>query len=353
MYIKRTLILNNYDDNNVLGIAVIEKSNNKVEGLIKNLVIDKDDFVVVQLNDNQFYTYPIKQDDGIYSFVLEQNLDYNNQINIAIFNPLKNKIEYLGATSSKDNFKLYLNDNITKISKNIETYKLSLKENEKIFTPPTQKEVEEIIDKALNQNDDTFIDNKSLPCDKCIDCIYKKAFFESHKNDNNNKEENEEDISLDHNESAKDSISIKKLVENNEKILEKNNEDESPSDSLEDDKEENNDDKDKTFYDQIKPSLDDLFKTYPKDEFLMQKIENSYFVKVDYEEGSKPYSIGVIKNDSGEVELVCYAILSEYSKNATFSSDFTEWLPLDDKSDKGYYLMYQLSSTGESVKKEQ
>jgi hypothetical protein len=352
MYIKRTLILNNYDDSNVLGIGVIEKSNNKVEGLIKNLVIDKDDFVVIELNDDKFYTYPLKVNGDIYTFTLEQNLDYNNQVNLAIFNPLKNKIEYLGSTSSKDNFKLYLNDNLTKISKNIETYKLSLKENEKLFTPPTQKEVEDIIDQALKENDKINIDDNSLPCEKCIDCIYKKAFFESHKNDDVNKKETCEKDCADNGESSKDSISVKKLVEENCEKTEIKDEENFDGD-VEDINEKNDDDKEKTFYEQIKPSLDDLFKTYPKDEFLMQKIENSYFVKVDYEEGSKPYSIGVIKNDSGEVELVCYAILSEYSKNATFSSDFTEWLPLDDNSNKGYYLMYQLSSTGESVKKEQ
>ncbi len=121
------------------------------------------------------------------------------------------------------------------------------------------------------------------------------------------------------------------------------------------DEEEENEKKDlylPNFYAKLKEQIDDLFTKFPHEEYLESIIDNSSWVKVDYENTGDYYVFGLVKVDNC-VKYVCYGVPAVFSKNAPKEIvGYPFWLPLEkDKNDGfGYWITYQDSETGESVK---
>ena len=105
------------------------------------------------------------------------------------------------------------------------------------------------------------------------------------------------------------------------------------------------------FYSLIKEQLDELFSKFPADEKLGNLIENSKWVRVDYENNGREYVVGLIY-ENNKVKYICYGVPSKFSNGVPAElEEFSQWLPLDDNIPEGdgFYLMFQDALTGESV----
>ena len=105
------------------------------------------------------------------------------------------------------------------------------------------------------------------------------------------------------------------------------------------------------FYAAIKSQLDELFENYPKEEYLCQKLLGTDWVKVDYDNDGRYYTVGTIAED-GRVKYICYGVPGKYAKNPpTELKGFCQWMPFDTEQPEGegYWMMYQDAESGKSV----
>lgn len=106
-----------------------------------------------------------------------------------------------------------------------------------------------------------------------------------------------------------------------------------------------------SFFDMIKPQVDTLFSKSEHFSLLEQKLENTEWVKVPYaSEENDHYILGKII-DSGVVTHICYGVprASINEKPPVGLEEYSQWLPLDDETGAGYWVMYQDAKTGENV----
>ena len=107
----------------------------------------------------------------------------------------------------------------------------------------------------------------------------------------------------------------------------------------------------KSYYLEIKPSLDELFANYPPDEYLNETIPSSKWAKIDYDGEGKSYSVGIL-TDGNEVMYIGYGIRAHFSKTLPSSiKKVAQWVPLDFAFPKGegYFMIYQKASDGTNV----
>ena len=105
------------------------------------------------------------------------------------------------------------------------------------------------------------------------------------------------------------------------------------------------------FYAAIKSQLDELFESYPKEEYLCSKLTGTDWVKVDYDNDGRYYTVGIITEES-KVKYICYGVPGKYAKMPPPElKGFCQWLPFDmEKPDgEGYWMMYQDAENGKSV----
>ena len=159
------------------------------------------------------------------------------------------------------------------------------------------EDVVSLVDENLKEDED-FED-----CTKCVNCKYRKCFYE---------EENE----------------VKTETTTNTK-------------------EENED----AFYNDIKSQIEDLFKIHDEDKTLKTLIPNSKWVRVKFEDGINYYVLGLIyENDI--VSYIVYGLPADNNKKPPEDlKEYAQWLPLDinNPEEKGYWLVYQSAKSGESV----
>lgn len=116
-------------------------------------------------------------------------------------------------------------------------------------------------------------------------------------------------------------------------------------------KEKNREKEKQAFYMELKPQLDKLFNTFPKDEYLTEVIPSSKWVKIEYDDTGKSYSVGVI-TDGDDVVYIGYGIRSVFTKSPPTSvKSVAQWMPLsfEDVKGEGYWMIYQTAGTGENV----
>ncbi|MCL2621526.1 MAG: hypothetical protein FWD32_00635 [Firmicutes bacterium] len=108
------------------------------------------------------------------------------------------------------------------------------------------------------------------------------------------------------------------------------------------------------FLGQIKSQIDQLFSTNQAFEALNNAIENSKWVKINYNNNNNHYAIGqVFGQDEQDIKYITYAVPAKYSSVAPVElSGYCQWLPKDVNNPKGegFWVMYQCAKTGESVK---
>ncbi|MCD7728367.1 MAG: hypothetical protein LUI60_00415 [Clostridia bacterium] len=100
------------------------------------------------------------------------------------------------------------------------------------------------------------------------------------------------------------------------------------------------------FYQRMKPEIERIFATYPREEGLERLIEGSRWAKISYGKG-KFYVFGVIYMDSSP-RCICYGVPSKNSKTPPPSlKGMASYIPVEDG---GYWVMYQDAGTGVSIK---
>lgn len=107
------------------------------------------------------------------------------------------------------------------------------------------------------------------------------------------------------------------------------------------------------FYSLIKDQLDDLFARFPHNTMLELIVENSKWVTIDFDGTDKAYVVGLIYDDNGNLNYIAYGVPgSSEIRPPSQIADYSQWLPLDrDNPDgEGYWVMFQDSSTGDSIK---
>ncbi len=112
-------------------------------------------------------------------------------------------------------------------------------------------------------------------------------------------------------------------------------------------------DDDGDFYSLIKDQLDDLFSRFPHNTTLELLVENSKWVTIDFDGVEKSYVVGLLYDDNGNLNYIAYGVPgSSEIRPPSQIADYSQWLPLDPNSPEGegYWVMFQNSSTGDSVR---
>ena len=233
-------------------------------------------------------------------------------------------------------------------NKNIETAFVQGEPEDRstLYEETTDSEIDDLIDQNLKDD---------LSChyyDACANCRYKKAFYEEDNYQKNTKVSanqiqnvnNCEDIS-----ERKTSLQDKKLSPKDKELDNSSNSEEPAFEeerNLEDKKEEK---AGEIFYDQIRPQIEILFSQYPRDENLEKLVPNSRWVKVNYEGNEECYELGIICDDEGKEEYICYGIPSNDSQNPPKSiEEYAKYLKLSHT--EGLWVACQDAKTGETIK---
>lgn len=104
------------------------------------------------------------------------------------------------------------------------------------------------------------------------------------------------------------------------------------------------------FYERMADEIDDILKKYPKETPLEEMIEDSKWVKISYGEGGF-YVFGVLYS-GGKPKYICYGVPAENTETPPESMEgMASFLPASaDKTDKGFWVMYQDAETGASLR---
>ncbi len=290
MYLKRTLILSGVDDKCILSI---EKSGEPTA----HFKTKKGDFAVFQFNEAPMELYKLNDEMCEKTCLLPNYIDLSGDISCAVLDD-RAEVLMLGATSGKELFRVSVQKNYNHFLAQIK----SLSVTEPSGDGDQKVEVEQLFEQTDDDIDNAITDSLLTEClnrdSVCEGCIYKKAFYETKP---------QEDVPL----------------------IEEETEEDTP------------------FFDQVKNSIENLFETYPVNQELVDAIDNSQFVKVDYEGDGNFYSVGLIF-DEDDLKYICYAIPSSEGESPPKElEEFSQWLKIRDGY--GYWLTYQDGKTGESV----
>lgn len=103
------------------------------------------------------------------------------------------------------------------------------------------------------------------------------------------------------------------------------------------------------FFEQIRQQIEILFSKYERDEKLEKLVPNSKWVKVNYEGSDECYELGVICDDNGVEEYICYGIPSSDPATPPKSlEEYAKYLKLSPTD--GLWVACQDAKTGETIK---
>ena len=173
----------------------------------------------------------------------------------------------------------------------------------------------------LTQNFQENIEDKCEEnCDKCENCVYKKAFYLKENSNNFTCEKSIKNDSMGDNCEQELVSFTDENIERNEDLAKQEIE---------------------NFVTSIIPQLEDLLRIYPEDKNLNSLIENGKFVQIN--DNGEGFSIGVIYKEN-KIQYICYAIKRDCNINPPkeLGKNY-QWLPLDaeDTLSEGYYVVFQ------------
>lgn len=208
-----------------------------------------------------------------------------------------------------------------------------------LYAEESQDEIENLIDKNLSDD---------MSChyyDSCGKCKYKQAFYaecdgEKHISPCGSKVVKQENVS-------KDNCDI--CNHNNVKVAGKDKVEANVYDKNKEHKAKQLEGEGEIFFEQIRSQIEILFSKYARDENLEKLVPNSKWVKVNYEGSDECYELGVICDDNGVEEYVCYGIPSTNSTTPPKSlEEYAKYLKLS--STDGLWVACQDAKTGETIK---
>ena len=186
---------------------------------------------------------------------------------------------------------------ITEISSE-STYQNTKNTLDKYESREDQETIEKDIDNALCED-----------CLSCKDCIYKKYFFENHKEETMSEQPKQDDVDVE------------------------------PQTYM--------------FLDRLRPQIDKMFEENPTETNLQELIPSSKWVKVEYEDDGDFYVLGLIYDEKQNIKYVCYGVPAVFEEEAPKElSGYPIWISLDRDDPKGfgYWLTYQDAITGQPIR---
>lgn len=309
-------------------ICFIEKNNNQCKLYIKKDIPDTPNlYILAQYQNSHILTKQlIKETDMLYC-ELPEHFDCSEDICICIGSFYSEDISLLAKGSTND-------------SKNFDT-KLA---QEKDYLLDELRSIFHS-EFAMHKQEKSKVNDVKSCSSKCDDCFYKKYYMQNTQKDQSN-------ISFEQpiqsTLSTQNFINPTKSKESEESTPKVINLDQSESTSSPDSQSTEQSSKDVSdFFSQIQSSIQTLFNSKPKDYLLENSIEQSKFVKINYENTDDYYSVGVIYENQ-EPRYICYALpCTSGSPPPENMKDFSQYLPIN--QNKGYYLMYQDAKTGENI----
>ena len=214
-----------------------------------------------------------------------------------------------------------------------------------LYEETTDREIEDLIDQNLKDD---------LSChyyDACANCRYKKAFYDECDGQKSGEKATNQTQNV---KKCEDNVD-KNIVSLSDKDLSTTShifDNSSTSNQAVGEQKETHTEEKKeegVFYDQIRPQIEILFSQYPRDEILEKLVPNSRWVKVNYEGNEECYELGVICDDEGKEEYVCYGIPSSDSQNPPKSiEEYAKYLKFSNSD--GLWVACQDAKTGETIK---
>jgi len=294
---SKTIIISAPEENNTRGILTLFQEDDLLKCRLRvyNLQEISRYCKLGIFHQNEVFSANLIERNNVYESSFVGNFDIDQDFYVALIDTEKNN-QVLLAGGTYQGF--YFNDNSVFL------------ESENFSNPQTKPIVKQ------NKNNEEKCEEN---CDKCENCVYKKAFYLKADENNLNIEKLLENSNLEESLQTQENNILKENV---------------GTTSLAKHEIEN-------FVASIIPQLEDLFRIYPQDADLNKLIENSKFVQIN--ENGEHFSIGAIYNED-EIKYICYAIKREYNINPPkeLGKNY-QWLPLDteDPLSEGYYVVFQ------------
>lgn len=214
-----------------------------------------------------------------------------------------------------------------------------------LYEEESQDEIENLIDQNLSDD---------MSChyyDSCSKCKYKEAFYAECDGEKNispcgNKVLEQEDVK----EEKCDACSNSDVrVAGNENTDYQNKVETKVYDRHKELKAKRMEGEGEMFFEQIRQQIEILFSKYERDENLEKLVPNSKWVKVNYEGSDECYELGVICDDNGVEEYICYGIPSSDPATPPKSlEEYAKYLKLSPTD--GLWVACQDAKTGETIK---
>ena len=214
-----------------------------------------------------------------------------------------------------------------------------------LYTEDSQDEIENLIDQNLSDD---------MSChyyDSCGKCKYKEAFYaecdgEEHISPCGSKalkQESVRDEKCDALSNNDVQVAGKEYTESENKVETK------VYDKNKELKAKRMESEGEMFFEQIRQQIEILFSKYERDEKLEKLVPNSKWVKVNYEGSDECYELGVICDDNGVEEYICYGIPSSDPATPPKSlEEYAKYLKLSPTD--GLWVACQDAKTGETIK---
>lgn len=105
------------------------------------------------------------------------------------------------------------------------------------------------------------------------------------------------------------------------------------------------------YYHSVKEELDELFRTYPRDETLSGAFSCSEWARVYGEEGAPQYLVGVLYED-GAANHICYALSAKQTEAPPKEiENVCVFVPVSAlQNADGFYVIFQSAASGECVR---
>jgi len=294
---SKTIIISAPEENNTRGILTLFQEDDLLKCRLRVYNLQKiSRFCKLGIyHQNEVFSANLIERNNVYESSFVGNFDIDQDFYTALIDTEKNN-QVLLAGGTYQGF--YFNDNSVFL------------ESENFSNSQTKQVIKQdkINEEKCNES-----------CDKCENCVYKRAFYLKIDDNNINVEKD-----LEYSE-VEESLQTQENIISKEKVAEN---------ALSKQEIEN-------FVTSIIPQLEDLFRIYPVDKFLNNLIDNSKFVQIS--ENGEQFSIGAIYKEN-EIKYICYAIKGEYNiKPPEELGKNYQWLPIDaeDPLSEGYYVVFQ------------
>lgn len=300
MYFKKTIIMSALDGSADKAVLNVERYKTRIEGQIRLYNYKAEPVGILTLgflkNGKVIKAGLQKTENMKYSFVIENNVDMallqdDSSVSCALIHICEGKAKPLLYGASDGSLP--------------KSYELKLASALDVLEEqPTVNNVQQTLDaNDIDYDEQTKAEiesviDQNLHCNKCSECKYRQAFYSIQEQEQEQKQSNND------------------------------------------------------FYNDVKQQLDELFEKYPEEEFLKDVIPNSKWVKVELDDQTSYYVVGLIYED-GNLRYICYGVPGMQQQQPPQDlGDYAQWLPVNplQQDGFGYWLCYQDAQNGENIK---